>query len=116
MREGHGRAPAKSWWCPMRNRRAPRSLRCSRPDNVAARFVVSMSIANNDIQRALDDVIRADKNDDPDYTYRLRLTIRPPSRGVAARLNEPESEPRRFRLRRSRPRARPSARPAARAS
>jgi hypothetical protein len=45
------------------------------PESVAARFVVSMSIANNDIERALDDVIRAGKNDDPDFFYRLRLTI-----------------------------------------
>ena len=36
-----------------------------------------MSIANSDIQRALDDVIRSGQSDepDPDFFYRLRLTI-----------------------------------------
>jgi hypothetical protein len=42
--------------------------------SVEARFVVSMSMAKNDIERAIRDVIRAGKNDDPDFTYRVRLT------------------------------------------
>jgi hypothetical protein len=37
------------------------------------RFVVSMSMAKNDIERALRDVIRAGENDDPDFSYRVRL-------------------------------------------
>jgi hypothetical protein len=42
-------------------------------DSVVARFVVSMSIAKNDIERALRDVMRAGENDDPDFSYRVRL-------------------------------------------
>jgi hypothetical protein len=42
-------------------------------DNVDARFVVSMSMAKNDIERALRDALRARRNDDPDFSYRVRL-------------------------------------------
>jgi hypothetical protein len=43
------------------------------PGSVAARFAVAMSIAKNDVERALRDVLRAGENDDPDFTYRVRL-------------------------------------------
>ena len=42
-------------------------------DDPVARFVVSMSMAKNDIERALRDVLRAGEKDDPDFTYRVRL-------------------------------------------
>src|SRR4051812_11768682 len=43
-------------------------------EDVRARFVVSMSMAKNDIERALRDTLRAGDNDDADFTYRVRLT------------------------------------------
>ena len=43
------------------------------PTSVQARFVVAMAIAKNDIERALRDILRAGENDDPDFTYRIRL-------------------------------------------
>jgi len=43
------------------------------PDDPAARFVVAMSMANNDIDRALADLIRSVDEDRPDFTYRVRL-------------------------------------------
>ena len=43
------------------------------PDNAAARFVVSMSMAKNDIDRALRDVVRAFEDDTPDFSYRVRI-------------------------------------------
>jgi len=45
------------------------------PDDPIARFVVSMAMASNDIERALRDVQRAGENDDPDFTYRIRLSV-----------------------------------------
>jgi rubrerythrin len=42
-------------------------------ERVNARFVVSMSMAKNDIERALRDVVRAGENDEPDFSYRVRL-------------------------------------------
>src|SRR3954447_18451885 len=43
------------------------------PDETAARFVVSMSMANNDIDRALADLLRSVDEDRQDFTYRVRL-------------------------------------------
>ena len=34
-----------------------------------------MAMASNDIERALRDVQRAGENDDPDFTYRGRLSV-----------------------------------------
>ena len=45
------------------------------PDDPIARFVVSMAMASNDIERALRDVVRAGENDDADFTYRIRLSV-----------------------------------------
>lgn len=45
------------------------------PDDATARFVVSMSMANNDIDRAMRDLLRAHGEDAPDFTYRLRLSV-----------------------------------------
>ena len=59
-----------------RRRREGRSIGAVFPDDsVEVRFLVSMSMAKNDIERALHDVIRAGKNDDPDFSYRVRLVI-----------------------------------------
>lgn len=44
-------------------------------DQPTARFVVSMSMARNDIERALRDVAEAGENDRPDFGYRVRLSI-----------------------------------------
>lgn len=38
-----------------------------RPDDPAARFVVSMSMARNDIDRAFHDLIRSEKEDRQDF-------------------------------------------------
>ncbi len=43
------------------------------PDKIAARFVVAMSMARNDIERALRDGIRAAEKEDQDFNYRVRL-------------------------------------------
>jgi hypothetical protein len=43
------------------------------PDRVDARFVVSMSMARNDIDVALRDGIAAAEDDRPDFAYRVRL-------------------------------------------
>ena len=43
------------------------------PDDPAARFVVAMGMAKNDIERALRDVLAAVKGDAPDFSYRVRL-------------------------------------------
>src|SRR4051794_30855347 len=43
------------------------------PNEPAARFVVSMSMANNDIDRALVDLIRSADENRQDFTYRVRL-------------------------------------------
>jgi hypothetical protein len=43
------------------------------PDKSAARFVVTMSMARNDIERALYDLIRSDREHGQDFTYRVRL-------------------------------------------
>lgn len=45
------------------------------PDDPVARFVVSIAMASNDIERALRDVLRAGENDDPDFTHRIRLSV-----------------------------------------
>jgi hypothetical protein len=39
-----------------------------------ARFVISMAMAKNDIERALRDVLQAGKDDTPDFSYRVRLS------------------------------------------
>jgi hypothetical protein len=44
-----------------------------RPDDPTARFVVSMAMARNDIDRALRDLVRAVEEDGPDFAYRVRL-------------------------------------------
>jgi hypothetical protein len=44
------------------------------PDDPAARFVVAMGMAKNDIERALRDVLAAGKDDRPDFAYRVRLS------------------------------------------
>lgn len=43
-------------------------------ESVAARFVVAMSIARNDIELALRDAVAAADRDRPDFTYRVRLS------------------------------------------
>jgi hypothetical protein len=43
------------------------------PEAPAARFVIAMAMAKNDIERALRDVLDAGKDDRPDFTYRVRL-------------------------------------------
>jgi hypothetical protein len=43
------------------------------PDRIDARFVVSMSMARNDIEVALRDGIAAAADDRPDFAYRVRL-------------------------------------------
>lgn len=45
------------------------------PNDSTARFVVSMSMANNDIDRAMRDLLRAHDEDTPDFTYRVRLSV-----------------------------------------
>jgi hypothetical protein len=45
------------------------------PEDRAARFVVSMAMARNDIERALRDVEDAISNERPDFSYRARLSI-----------------------------------------
>jgi hypothetical protein len=43
------------------------------PGDPAARFVVVMSMARNDIDRALRDTLRSGEQDGPDFSYRVRL-------------------------------------------
>jgi hypothetical protein len=43
-------------------------------NRVEARFAISMSMAKNDIERALRDVLRVAKDDAPDFSYRVRLS------------------------------------------
>jgi hypothetical protein len=45
------------------------------PDDATARFVVSMSMANNDIDRTFRDLLRSHDEDGQDFTYRLRLSV-----------------------------------------
>lgn len=45
------------------------------PDEPAARFVVSMAMAKNDIERAPRDVRHAVENNALDFSYRVRLSI-----------------------------------------
>ena len=45
------------------------------PDDPVARFVVSMTMAAR-FDRAMRDVLRAGDNDDPDFSYRVRLSVR----------------------------------------
>ena len=45
------------------------------PQDPTARFVVSMAMAKNDIERALRDVQDAIENDRPDFYYRARLSM-----------------------------------------
>jgi hypothetical protein len=45
------------------------------PENPLARFVVAMSMANNDINRAFRDLLRSSDENTPDFTYRVRVTI-----------------------------------------
>jgi hypothetical protein len=42
-------------------------------ERVDARFVLAMGMANNDIQTALWDVIKADRDEAPDWSYRIRV-------------------------------------------
>jgi hypothetical protein len=46
-----------------------------RPDDAVARFVVAMSMANNDLDRTLRDIRRAGKDDAVDFVYRVRLSV-----------------------------------------
>jgi hypothetical protein len=41
----------------------------------AARFVVAMSMAKNDVEGAWRDVLEAGQKDEPDFSYRVRLAI-----------------------------------------
>jgi len=43
------------------------------PDRPEARFVVAMSMARNDIERALHDLLRSNREHSQDFTYRVRL-------------------------------------------
>src|SRR5689334_20033647 len=46
------------------------------PDEAVSRFVLSMSMARNDIERCLHDLLRvteAGETDGPDFAYRIRL-------------------------------------------
>jgi hypothetical protein len=45
------------------------------PDDPAARFVVSMAMANNDIDRTLRDLLRSIDGDGQDFSYRIRLSV-----------------------------------------
>lgn len=45
------------------------------PDEPAARFVVSMSMATNDIDRACRDLMRSADADGQDFSYRVRLVV-----------------------------------------
>jgi hypothetical protein len=45
------------------------------PDDPLARFVVSMSMANNDINRAFRDLLRSADEDTPDFAYRVRVLV-----------------------------------------
>jgi hypothetical protein len=45
------------------------------PDDPLARFVVAMSMANNDINRAFRDLLRSADEDTPDFAYRVRVLI-----------------------------------------
>lgn len=45
------------------------------PDKPDARFVVSMSMATNDIDRACRDLMRSGDMDGPDFSYRVRLVV-----------------------------------------
>lgn len=45
------------------------------PDDPMARFVVSMSMAKNDIERAFLDMLRSHDEDGQDFTYRVRVSI-----------------------------------------
>jgi hypothetical protein len=45
------------------------------PDGPTARFVVSMSMAHNDIDRTLRDLLRSHNEDGQDFTYRVRLSV-----------------------------------------
>jgi len=45
------------------------------PDDPLARFVVAMSMANNDIGRAFRDLLRSADDGTPDFAYRVRVII-----------------------------------------
>ncbi|MCW3004627.1 MAG: hypothetical protein JWQ20_3925 [Conexibacter sp.] len=45
------------------------------PDDPAARFVIVMAMARNDIERVLQDLERPGAQDAPDFSYRVRLTV-----------------------------------------
>ena len=45
------------------------------PEDPLARFVVAMSMANNDINRAFRDLLRSADEDTPDFAYRVRVLI-----------------------------------------
>jgi hypothetical protein len=45
------------------------------PEDPLARFVVAMSMANNDISRAFRDLLRSDDEGTPDFSYRVRVLI-----------------------------------------
>jgi hypothetical protein len=45
------------------------------PEDPLARFVVSMSMANNDMGRAFRDLLRSDDEGTPDFAYRVRVII-----------------------------------------
>jgi hypothetical protein len=43
------------------------------PNDPAARFVVAMSMARNDVERAFHDLVRSEDENRQDFTYRVRL-------------------------------------------
>ena len=45
------------------------------PEDPLARFVVAMSMANNDIGRAFRDLLRSADEGTPDFAYRVRVSI-----------------------------------------
>jgi hypothetical protein len=45
---------------------------------------MSMSMARNDIERALRDVLRAGENDDPDFSYIGEPVVKPKTRGAGS--------------------------------
>jgi hypothetical protein len=45
------------------------------PDDPTARFVVSMAMASNDLDRAFLDLLRSHEDNGQDFTYRVRLSV-----------------------------------------
>lgn len=68
------------------------------PDSVEARFVVSMSMAKNDVERTFRDAVDANEGGRPDFTYRVRLLLAHLTEALAAFDGYTSSEPRVSRL------------------